>query len=685
MVAGWYRALIHLASLILCTLVGAQGATASLPNEDEVRLVNLSTRGVVGTGDEILIGGIIVEGASNILIRGVGPSLESFGVSGAIADPQLLLFDASQSVMTSNTDWRLAISGPGIPEYAVEDAPIEVLDYVMVSVGAFPLQSFADTSLYLHLAPGLYTVQLASQSGSRGVGLNEVYLVPESIDPFSPGLRIRPGSEGDDLPPIGGLAPNGCIDEARPISLRLTFDQPVGWEVLGNATPPRKGLEVTWHPTRTDDIRHGQAGWIDSRGWTTAPRYEKTAPDSAVVANLVTVDAEGGSFIEECSLTFLTPGSGSMTYRWGTISGDGSEVDTELGQAEGSFTWSATTTDDMAQSELGFFRVFPKATSDGRPSTQWAMRATDFGPVLPHGDGPEGSDINGAREVVVTQADGQYVMHYDGCGVDGWLACRAISSDLLTWEKQGPIMAAGPPGSIDAGCVCSPWTIFDGSIWHMFYLATPDKSPPPDSIPLSPYTTRKARAPSMLGPWTKQPDIEPIEHSPGPVSQIGDTYYQYFTAAHQLTPSDPILRTLGLASTSDLDTTWSIETDQLLPPDEQIENASIYYEPENGLWFIFTNHVGVDGSGWEATDAVWVYWSDNPFAFDPRKKVRVMDAATSTWARGAIGMPSVVPVGDRLALFYDGNAKGSYGHMERDIGLAFIDLPLHPPAAIGRQ
>ena len=44
-----------------------------------------------------------------------------------------------------------------------------------------------------------------------------------------------------------------------------------------------------------------------------------------------------------------------------------------------------------------------------------------------------------------------------------------------------------------------------------------------------------------------------------------------------------------------------------MPPEEQIENSSLYFEPANQTWFLFTNHIGLEGL--EYTDAVWVYWT----------------------------------------------------------------------------
>ena len=90
----------------------------------------------------MLIGGFVVDEPSNVLLHGVGPSLATLGLDKALEDPQLTLFDSARAIVAQNTDWRLAIAGPRIPKYPVEEAPGEVLEQVMRSVGAFELQSF---------------------------------------------------------------------------------------------------------------------------------------------------------------------------------------------------------------------------------------------------------------------------------------------------------------------------------------------------------------------------------------------------------------------------------------------------------------------------------------------------------------------------------------------------------------
>ena len=70
---------------------------------------NLSTRGLVGTGDNVLIGGFILIGgdeSTQVMVRAIGPSLTSFGVAGALPDPTLELHTSDGSLIYENDDWR---------------------------------------------------------------------------------------------------------------------------------------------------------------------------------------------------------------------------------------------------------------------------------------------------------------------------------------------------------------------------------------------------------------------------------------------------------------------------------------------------------------------------------------------------------------------------------------------------
>jgi hypothetical protein len=143
--------------VILVEAYDVSGGTVS-------RLVNLSARNRVGTGDNILIAGFALSGTGTrqILIRGVGPQLASFGVGSPLQDPRLEVFDAAGRSLAVNDNWNTALT----PTFA--------------RVGAFSLPPGSlDAALILPLTAGrTYTVQLSGADGGTGEGLIELYEVP---------------------------------------------------------------------------------------------------------------------------------------------------------------------------------------------------------------------------------------------------------------------------------------------------------------------------------------------------------------------------------------------------------------------------------------------------------------------------------------------------------------------------
>jgi hypothetical protein len=128
------------------------------------KLVNVSARSQVGTGGGILISGLNVSGTGprTLLIRGIGPALAAFGVSGALADPRLDLFASGGTTpLASNDNWDAATAGMFAP------------------VGAFNLTAGSrDAVLLVTLNPGTYTAQVSGVDNTTGVALVEVYEVP---------------------------------------------------------------------------------------------------------------------------------------------------------------------------------------------------------------------------------------------------------------------------------------------------------------------------------------------------------------------------------------------------------------------------------------------------------------------------------------------------------------------------
>lgn len=133
--------------------------TGSLP-----RLVNVSARAQVGTGAGILIAGFVVDGVDTktVLIRGIGPGLTQFGVTGVLADPRLDVYRGT-TLMQSNDNW----------------GGTAALTTAFSRVGAFTVPATSrDAALVLTLEPGAYSAQISGVGGTTGAALVEIYEIP---------------------------------------------------------------------------------------------------------------------------------------------------------------------------------------------------------------------------------------------------------------------------------------------------------------------------------------------------------------------------------------------------------------------------------------------------------------------------------------------------------------------------
>jgi hypothetical protein len=130
------------------------------------RIINISTRAVAGNADATMTVGFVISGTvpKRVLIRGVGPALTQFGVTGALVRPELALFSGA-TMLAQNSVWG---SSPDAPSIAAASA----------GAGAFALPANSqDSALIVNLAPGNYTAQVSGGGGSTGVALIEVYEV----------------------------------------------------------------------------------------------------------------------------------------------------------------------------------------------------------------------------------------------------------------------------------------------------------------------------------------------------------------------------------------------------------------------------------------------------------------------------------------------------------------------------
>ena len=127
------------------------------------QLGNLSTRGLVHTGTDVMIGGFILgqtNGSSRVVVRGIGPSLAGIGLSPVLEDPTLELHDSNGALLVANNDWA--------------DDPLTASQ--LNFLGLAPSDSH-ESGIYQSLSPGLYTAILAGNSGGTGIGVVEVYNV----------------------------------------------------------------------------------------------------------------------------------------------------------------------------------------------------------------------------------------------------------------------------------------------------------------------------------------------------------------------------------------------------------------------------------------------------------------------------------------------------------------------------
>ena len=186
------------------------------------KMGNVSCRAKVETGEARVINGFILRSNTTVVIRGIGPSLSNFGVSGPLADPYLELFNSANAVIAQNNNWKdtqqAAIQATGIP-------PTDDLESAIV----------------IDLAAGAYTAQLTGVGQGQGIALTEVYELSPIADPIAApdpekdlkrtqNLSSRVMVRGGDQVAILGLIVTGLQppNAATPASARRIMFRAIG-------------------------------------------------------------------------------------------------------------------------------------------------------------------------------------------------------------------------------------------------------------------------------------------------------------------------------------------------------------------------------------------------------------------------------------------------------------------------
>ena len=166
-------------------------ATVTITNPDfSTKLFNISTRGPVQSGNDVMIAGFIVQGGPDkqLVLRGIGPSLTQFGVPGAVADPTLTLVDANGTQLASNDDYTSASASD---------------QKTLADNGLTPANT-KEAAIVATIPPGTYTTILRGKA--NGVGLIEVYDISNDLSTKLVNISTRGKVEvGDNGAMIAGF------------------------------------------------------------------------------------------------------------------------------------------------------------------------------------------------------------------------------------------------------------------------------------------------------------------------------------------------------------------------------------------------------------------------------------------------------------------------------------------------
>ena len=178
-----------------------QNFTLVIPGVPVSKLGNISSRSFVQTGDNVMIGGFMVQGTEpkRVIIRALGPELTQYGVADALANPTLELHDGRGALIASNNNWVTTIIGGIITGSQVHE---------IQTSGYAPSNPF-ESAIIADLRPGTYTALVRGVNNTTGVALVEVYGLSPETHSILGNISVRSFVQTGDNVMIGGFIVQG--------------------------------------------------------------------------------------------------------------------------------------------------------------------------------------------------------------------------------------------------------------------------------------------------------------------------------------------------------------------------------------------------------------------------------------------------------------------------------------------
>ena len=245
-------------------------------------LGNISTRAFVETGDNVIIGGFIVQGTApkRVIIRAIGPELSQYGIPNPLYNPILELHDGTGALIASNDNWTRTIIGGIITTNQVRK----------ITDSGYAPSDGRESAIIADLAPGNYTAIMRGVNNITGVGLVEVYDLSPDADSFLSNISTRSFVQTGDNVMIGGFIVPGT--ESKRVIVRAIGPELTQYGVPNPLLNPT--LELHDHTgaliASNDNWLHTIIGGVITSDQTQAIRNSGYAPadgrESAIVAEL---------------------------------------------------------------------------------------------------------------------------------------------------------------------------------------------------------------------------------------------------------------------------------------------------------------------------------------------------------------------------------------------------------------